>query len=153
MFKHSYRISAIFFALWGLVHVAGGGAMYFAASSGDAAGFMSMVSSIPQQDLATREGGYSAATLGVFAFHGYNLAWIGALVLVIAVARNWRRHNGFLLNTALVVLTDLGLLITSVSTGIMRATDASPGFGLAAVATLFAAIAMLARRSTPQTRP
>ncbi len=138
MSKNGYRISAIFFALWGLVHIAGGAAMYIAAAAGDGATYLAMVSSIPGEPLAAADRDTGASTLAVFAFHGFNLTWIGALVLVVAVQRNWRQREGFLLNTALVVLTDLGLLITTIAAGIMRAVDAAPGLGLAALAVLFA---------------
>jgi hypothetical protein len=47
----------------------------------------------------------------VFAFHAFNLMWLGLLAGLIAVRLNW--YNvlaGYWLNVALVGFTDLGLL-------------------------------------------
>jgi hypothetical protein len=89
--------------------------------------------------------GSSAATgqpvFSVLAFHGFNLAWIGALVTAIALTLNWRRRPAsFLINSALVALTDLGLLITTVAAGAMTVGNAAPGLVLGGLAVLFAMI-------------
>jgi hypothetical protein len=82
----------------------------------------------------------------VFAFHAFNLTWLGLTVLCVAVLLNWRNAPaGYWLNLALVGFTDLGLVLFIVMSGVTPWTDAWIGPALFAPAWLFSTMGMRSR--------
>ena len=64
------------------------------------------------------------ATMQVFAYHAFNLTWLGIFVSVVAVISNWRNQaSGFWVNLALVGMIDLGLIIYMVVPGVIPGSD------------------------------
>ena len=139
------RIGAVLFALWGLIHVAGGIFMSSALREGGAAGYLALTATAldPKVMAATPDLAGVNATL---AFHAWNLTWIGALVFVVAIALNWRnRVTGFWLNVALVSGADIGLLTFLILPGVMRLQDGLPGLVLWLPALGFSALGLSAK--------
>lgn len=130
------KIGAIFYLLWGLLHIVGGGSILFSAlESAD----------IAYAGFQGSSGGHSALAGGVLAYHGFNILWIGFVVAVIAITLNWKNTRvGAWTNFALVGFLDLGLVIFMLIPGYVPWAAGSIGLGLFALAALFTA---MARRS------
>lgn len=150
------RIGAVFYALWGLLHVVGGAAMLSAFASGGGAEMLRLVATaLPAAEIANP----SVAVASVLAFHAWNLLWLGGLVMSVAVTLGWRgRTAGYWINLAVVAAVDGGLLGTTVLPGVMRVADAIPGLALFALALAFSTVGMLASpalraRESPVVRP
>ena len=148
MATRTSRIGAIFYALWGVIHVIGGAVLLQAAFSG-ADAFLRVQAGGPALEPAALTVDARTLTIasGAFAFHAFNLTWIGVVVATVAMRLNWRNSAaGYWVNLALVGLTDLGLVLFIVGPGVMTWADAWIGPALFVPAWLFATIG---RRSTP----
>lgn len=127
------KIGAVFFVLWGILHIVGGGAIIAAAAESPAQGF-----AIYERSSAD----YTELAGAILSYFAYGLGWIGVLVTYIAVRYNWHNSaNGLALNTVLVGLTDLGLIIFLVWPGFLSWGDASPGLVLFAGGVVFGGLA------------
>lgn len=142
--KHAPKIAAVAYLLWGLVHVAGGGAMLRAALS-DPDTFLSMLTGNETAVLmqARASGGDIAllSTNEVFAFHSFNIIWIGTVACVIAVRMNWKNSRiGYWFNMALVGFADVGLILFMIVPGVMDISDAWIGPLLFVIALVFSTL-------------
>ena len=119
------KVGAVFYLLWGFVHIAGGMLM-LSASSVDMGNYLQVLmgnQSAFTNVTATNELATSA-TMQVFAYHAFNLTWLGILVSVIAIVSNWKNQaSGFWVNLALVGLIDLGLIVYMVAPGVIPSSD------------------------------
>ena len=119
------KVGAVFYLLWGFVHIAGGMLM-LSASSVDMGNYLQVLmgnQSAFTNVTATNELATSA-TRQVFAYHAFNLTWLGILVSVIAIVSNWKNQaSGFWVNLALVGLIDLGLIVYMVAPGVIPSSD------------------------------
>ena len=133
------KIAAVAYLLWGIIHVAGGALMFTASLSGPQE-FVQVQTGDSELTFTGPEEARSRTTAeGVFAFHSFNIIWIGVLCSIIAVRMNWK-GSGFWLNVALVGCTDLGLILFIVGRGILPLSSAWPGPLLFVVALLCSAI-------------
>lgn len=142
------RIGAVFYAFWGLIHVGGGTLLLLAALAGTDAFLRAQVGSSPV-DPGHLAGGASTIRIAdsVFAFHAFNLVWLGALTTAVAVRLNWYNSTpGYWMNLALVGFTDLGLLLFLVRTGTVPASDAWIGPVLFIPGCVFSTLALRAPR-------
>lgn len=135
----AHRTGAIFYGLWGVLHVAGGIALFADANSHGADKMLRTMNN------GATTGGIPAIPSGIAdglaEFHAFNLAWIGLLVTVIAVTMNWRNNRtGYWLNLAIVAAADLGLILFMVVPGYMSLADSWPGPLLFIPAAVFATI-------------
>jgi hypothetical protein len=119
------KIGAVFYLLWGLLHVLGGFLMLGASSVNMGSylqvlmGEQSSLSNITMNNAIA-----TSATLQVFAYHAFNLTWLGVLVSVIAVVSNWKNQvSGFWVNLTLVGLIDLGLIVYMIVPGVIPSSD------------------------------
>jgi hypothetical protein len=143
------KAGAVFYALWGVIHIIGGAVLLQAALIGNDAFVRAQVGSSPVAlpPLGAQGPALSVAS-GVFAFHAFNLTWLGLTVLCVAVLLNWRNvPAGYWLNLALVGFTDLGLMLFIVMPGVMPWADAWIGPALFAPAWLFSTMGMRSRAS------
>jgi hypothetical protein len=127
-----------------VIHIIGGAVMLQAALTGTDAFVRAQVGSSP---VALPPLGAQGAALsvagGVFAFHAFNLTWLGLTVLCVAILLNWRNvPAGYWLNLAIVGFTDLGLVLFIVTPGIMPWSDAWIGPVLFVPAWLFSTMGM-----------
>jgi hypothetical protein len=142
----SSRIGATCYAFWGVIHVIGGALLLRAALMGPDAFLRAQVgsSTVALGDLGAHVPALTIAG-SVFAFHAFNLAWLGLLATVIALRLNWfNSPSGYWLNLALVGFTDLGLVLFIVGPGVMSWADAWIGPALFAPAWLFSTLGMRA---------
>jgi hypothetical protein len=120
------KAGAIFFLLWGLVHVLGAALQLAALRSGGGDALARMLSTARPYDDGSNE--VAAAFMGLGS---YQILWIGVLVAVIAISMNWRNQRlGFCLNLSIVGLTDLGLVIALLLPGYMAWSDGMVGISL-----------------------
>jgi hypothetical protein len=146
MAKLANRIGAVFYLLWGLLHIVGGAALLFAAGEGGASGMLGVI------DNGASPDGVDPIPAGIAdglaQFHAWNLLWLGLLVSVVALMCNWRGSRlGYWINLSIVVAADVGLIAFLVVPGYMPATDAIPGPFLAILALAFASLGMFAPSS------
>jgi hypothetical protein len=139
--RHAHRIGAVGYALWGVIHMLGGAAMLATLANDGGTAYLAMVATaMPVTLLPVITAGPVTA---VFAFHAYNLVWLGAVVTLIAVTLNWHKdRSGYWLNLAIVSATDLGLLGTTLAPGYMLARDGAIGLVLWAIAACFSTLAL-----------
>lgn len=136
----AHRVAAIFFGLWGLLHVVGGAVLLATWRSGGAAELMRSYGSAVAE---TVPEGLPEVAGAVGAFHAFNLLWIGALVLVVAVRGNWRnRREAAWLNLALAGAADLGLVVFLLLPGFMPWAEGAPGLVLFLPAAVFAVVGL-----------
>jgi hypothetical protein len=138
----AHLIGAVFYVLWGLVHIVGGFAMLAALrSSGGEAVF---------RMLATADPGAVPESLpdivsSVVGFHSWNLLWLGALVTAVAVTLNWKNSRaGFWVNLTLAGAADAGLVAFMLAPGYMGLSDGMIGIVLFALAAGFSALGRVA---------
>ncbi|HXI22006.1 MAG TPA: hypothetical protein VNH46_13010 [Gemmatimonadales bacterium] len=123
------RAGAVFYALWGLLHVAGG-AVQLATLRGHGGIALTrlIASGRPLDPGVGTVPDAAAAFMGMGAF---NILWIGLLVTVVAVTLNRRNSRlGYWLNLGIVGATDLGLLVALLLPGTMAWSDGGLGLGL-----------------------
>lgn len=75
----AYRLSAVLWVVWGLVHVLAGVIILTSDASG---GFAAVADKVVAEDLAHA---YHPAVGAILHQHGWNLAWIGLTTLTAAV--------------------------------------------------------------------
>lgn len=133
------RIGAAFFGLWGLLHVVGGSAILAAAlGGGPAAGYAFYEQSA---------GEYPAVAGAILAMNSFTIAWVGALVIVIAATMNWRNNcTGFALNLVLAGLMDVALVVFLLAPGFVTTRDAMLGISLLVIAATFSSLGLLRQR-------
>lgn len=122
MSRYAARLGAVFYILWGLLHVVGGAALTVIATSGDVTGALAALGSARPATAIPADPGSLVG--GVVAFHGWNILWIGLLVIVVAARWTWRNERlGFWLPLALVAIADAGLLTFLLVPGEMAWVD------------------------------
>lgn len=123
------RTGAVCYALWGLLHLAGGAVQLATVSGEGGVALTRMISSAaPLGEAAARIPEAAARFMGMGAF---NILWIGILVTVIAVTMNWKNSRlGYWLNLGIVGATDLGLLVALLLPGTMAWSDGGLGISL-----------------------
>ncbi len=152
MKTYSHKIGAVFYALWGLLHIVGGAAMMTQESGVDVLALIGTghASSVP--------GTTGSLVDAVLTYHSFNLAWLGAFVLGVAALLNWKNdRTGYWINLIVVSAVDLGLIFTTVAPDHMTLSTALPGIVLWIPALLFSTLALSTGRvsnvsSTPITQ-
>lgn len=135
------KIGAIFYGLWGLLHLVGGAAILLALGDGTAAGYAVYKQAI---------GVFPAVSGAILAMNSFTIAWVGALVTVIAVTQNWRNQRaGAWLNFTLAGMMDIALVVFLLLPGFVSLGDAMLGISLLAVAAPCSLLAL--RRNTVST--
>jgi hypothetical protein len=127
------KTGAVFFILWGLLHILGGSVILMAVGESAEAGF-----AIYEESTAI----YTELAGSVLGYLAYSFIWIAVVVTYIGIRYNWRNSEaGLMLNTALVGLTDLGLIIFLVLPGFVGWGEAAPGLVLFIGGAIFGGIA------------
>lgn len=104
-----FRLSAVLWAVWGLVHILAGVMTLRGTTTGQTAeAFHGILAAV---DLATLQIAYPDGVAAVLAQHGFNLAWFG-IVTLIAAPFVWRRIPAAVCLAALVGgLADIGYFL------------------------------------------
>jgi hypothetical protein len=139
---YAHKIGAVFYILWGLLHIAGGVVLLQQlAADGATKALATIGSAVPPVDLPIISGGVTAAVL---AYYAWNILCIGLLVLVVGVKLNWNNSRmGYWLNLAVVGAVDLGLIFTLLAPGYMALADGGLGLALWLPAAIFSTIGLL----------
>jgi hypothetical protein len=141
------RTGAVFYALWGLLHVVGAGVQLATLNSEGGTGLARLISSARPVAENADVPVAAAAFMGMGAF---NLLWIGLLVTGIAVTLNWRNSRlGYWLNLGIVGATDLGLLVALLLPGTMAWSDGGIGLTLFAFAVIASTMGRLREVRAP----
>jgi hypothetical protein len=137
------RMGAALFGLWGVLHIAGGAVLLAAQGSERVA----MFGTTHPAGALQAPGPIVNAVLG---FHAYNLLWLGAASVAIAIFLNWKNSSlGYLMNMIIVGAADLGLIVFLLLPGYMSWRDAAPGPVLWLLAAMFSTLGLLEARGVP----
>lgn len=141
-----HKLGAICYALWGLLHIIGAAVLLLQATdAGATTVFATIGSATPASALPQLSSTLADAVLGYYA---WNLLWIGAFVLVVAVTLNWRNHRlGYWLNLVVVSAVDLGLVLFLLAPAHMALADGLMGVALWLPALLFSTIGLVVQRT------
>lgn len=145
--SYAHRIGAIFFMLWGLLHIVGAGVLLWSVPNEGASSVLSIIGSAlpPQSAPPTPE----ALVGAILAYYAWNLIWIGGLVLVVGAMYNWRNSRpGYWLNLTVVSAADIGLIYLLLLPGYMAWSDGMMGIALWLPAALFGAWGVFPRGTT-----
>jgi hypothetical protein len=149
MTRYDAQIGAVFYLLWGLLHLVAGASLLAAVGSDGASAVLAQLATAAPESVPPGLGG---AVAGTVAFHMWNLAWMGLFAVLVAALMNWRNSRaGYWLNLGVVSAADLGLIVFLVLPGYMRPTDAIAGPALWLLAALFSTTAQLGRREAATT--
>jgi hypothetical protein len=139
------KIGAVFYVLWGVVHVVGAAFQLLTLRESGGVGLTALISTGRGFDPGA-VGTFPEAAAAFMGMGAMNLLWIGLLVAYVGATRNWRNsRNGYWLNLALVGCTDLALVLALLLPGVMRWGDGAVGLTLFALALIFST---LGRRGT-----
>jgi hypothetical protein len=121
-----HRVGAIFYVLWGVLHVFFGGAMLLGVSGGDASGVLAMLGSgVPRESIP---GTVDDVTQAVLAQHAWNLLWFGVFAAVVGATLNWKNSRaGYWANLAVVSLADIGFVAAFLVPGRISMADGVMG--------------------------
>jgi len=104
-----FRIAAVLWIVWGLVHILAGVLTMYAVLSGD---ISSSVSGIADAvDPATLQMDYPAAAGAIIGQHGFNLFWIGVVTFICAFFIWKGSKNAIFLAAITGGLADLGYFL------------------------------------------
>ncbi|MCC6998936.1 MAG: hypothetical protein IT370_30265 [Deltaproteobacteria bacterium] len=143
-----HKVGAVFYLLWGLLHVVAGATLVGSALT-DLDGHLREIGTGAQAAQLPAVGGHPVVS-AIVAFHSFNMVWIGLLVALIAVRLNWRNaRSGYWLNLALAGFLDLGLLVFLLVPGTMAWSDGWLGPALFAGGALFSTLGRRRRAAAP----
>jgi len=144
MRRNAHRLGAIFYALWGVLHLIGGGAILATLKSEGGTAALAMFGTALAPDVLPTAS--NTVVDALMAYHSFNIVWIGAVVTVVAVRLNWTNSvAGYWINLVLVSLLDIGLFVTQVFPGQIALGDAMIGATLWIPAVAFSTIAITTR--------
>ncbi len=143
MRRYAYKIGAVFYVLWGAVHMLVGAVMlYRLATEGGTAALAQTSSAVSVEELPQNLAGAASALVGQNA---WNLMVFGCFALVVAVTLNWRNSRlGYWLNVGVVSAVDIAFIYAFVLPGYIRLGDGLPGPALWVLAVIFSTIGFLA---------
>ena len=126
------RLGAIAFALWGLLHIAGGGAILAALAESPASGFAVYLGAAQAYDPLAGQ---------ILAYLAFVLCASGIAVVGVAILLNWRNSAlGLAINTGIAGVLDLGLIVFLALPGFVTWPEASLGIGLLVAGAVLAGI-------------
>lgn len=110
------HIGAIFFALWGLMHVAFGAQMIMLNASGSANAILDAIyldtGPVPTPDPL------GSTIDAIMNQHAWNLLWFGLASTIVAIFWNWRNSvAGYWANMVLVSAADIGFMVAIMMPG------------------------------------
>lgn len=109
MYKTFLKIAAILWIIWGAVHILAGVMTDSFILSGDIQGAVAGIAD--KVDPATLAADYPSAAGAVIGQHGFNLLWIGAVILICAFFIWKGNKNAIFLAAICGGLADLGYFL------------------------------------------
>ena len=136
-----HKIGAVFFALWGVFHIGISVFALIAVIGGGGAAFLEL--------LGAESPPLLAISSAVMAQHLWNLTWIGALVLFVAIKYNWRNsREGYWLNLTVASAAELGSVVALIAPGHIPLLENLGAPIIWALAVIFATIGFLREPTT-----
>ena len=147
MKANAHKIGAVFYVLWGVLHVFWGASMLYTLSSEGGAGVLAAVgTAVPQSELPKEVSGVGSGLLGQ---HNWNLLWFGLFAIVVGAFFNWKNSRpGYWVNLAVVSAADLGFIFAIMVPGYIKFADGFMGPLLWILAVIFSTIGI--RGGKPQ---
>ncbi|NNG15271.1 MAG: hypothetical protein HKM89_02240 [Gemmatimonadales bacterium] len=141
--RHAHKIGAVFYILWGLIHVLGGAIMFQRISADGAMGGAAVMA--PVVPIAEQAPIPMGLADGVFLYHAWNILWFGLFAIVVAVLLNWKNSRlGYWANFAVLGAAEIGLIAAMIWPGHMKAgPDTLSGLVLWALGVLFTTMGYL----------
>ncbi len=128
MKARAHQIGAVFYMLWGVLHVVTGASLLVTGYSSGAADQMRAYGSAAAGTIPET---LPVLVASIGGFHAWNLLWIGALVTIVAIVFNWRnRKEGVWLNGILAGAASIGLIAFLLAPGYMPWTEGAAGIAL-----------------------
>ena len=106
----SYKLGAIFYILWGIMHAMFGAQIIMLnMSESSYAVIQSIYADIGPATTPKELGSVIGALMNQ---HGWNLLWFGVFAVVVGAFCNWRNSvSGYWYNLAVVSLADIGFIV------------------------------------------
>jgi len=141
--KSAYKIGAVSYILWGLIHMAGGAIMFQRILADGAMGGAAVMA--PGVPIAEQPAIPAGLADGVFLYHAWNILWLGLFAIVVAVLLNWKNNRvGYWANFAVLGAVEVGLIAAMMWPGHMKAgPDTLSGLVLWALGVLFTTMGYL----------
>jgi hypothetical protein len=141
--KNAHKIGAVFYILWGLIHVLGGAVMFQRISAEGAMGGATVMA--PSVPIAEQPQIPMGLADGVFLYHAWNILWFGLFAIVVAVLLNWKNSRvGYWVNFAVLGAVEVGLIAAMIWPAHMKAgPDTLSGLVLWALGVLFTTMGYL----------
>lgn len=109
MYKAFFKVAAVLWIIWGLVHIFAGIMTDNFILSGDIAGAVSGIAD--GEDPATLAGPYPVAAGAIIGQHGFNLLWIGLITTVCGFFIWGGNRNAIFLAAICGGLADVGYFL------------------------------------------
>ncbi len=138
------HLGAIFYALWGLMHVAFGAQMLMLNASGSATAILDAIY-LDSGPVVTPDR--LGSTIDAIMYqHAWNLLWFGIASTVVGIFWNWRNSlAGYWINALLISAADLGFIVAIMLPGYVDFWLGIWGPILWLAGLLFASLAVLNR--------
>lgn len=109
----SYRIGAIFYIIWGILHLGSGVVGIWLTGQPTTPDWASGMAAVP-----TLASGLNDAGLGLIRQHSFNIAVGGTVAIIIAAIGNWQNARwAWAVNAVLIALLDLGMILFILAPG------------------------------------
>ena len=145
MTGYLHKIGAIFYILWGVLHVGFGAlVLYRLAADGGTAALAQIGTAVPRSQLPAQLPDVAS---GVLAQHAWNLIVFGVFAVVVACIWNWRNsRTGYWLNLGVVSGADLAFLCAIVIPRFDTLVDGLAGPILWVLAATFSTLGIATKR-------
>ena len=140
-----HKWGAIFYILWGILHIGLGGLLLYRLGTHGGVAAVSLIgTAVPPADLPQQLPGVVS---GVIGQHGWNLILLGIFALVVGIAGNWRNSLlGYWLNLCVVSAADIGFIFAIVVPRYNTLFDGLAGPILWVSAAIFSTIGIVQRK-------
>lgn len=126
MNKYAHKVGAVFYGLWGMLHIVAAVNVYRLALA------------VPE-DL----GMVRARVMQ----NAWNLGWIALFAIIVAITMNWKNsRTGYWLNLVVVSLADIGFLVAVVLPGALPLVQGLIGPAVWVLAVLFSTIGIYQKK-------
>ena len=116
------KIGAVFYVLWGVLHMWAGAIMLIRLGSDGGAAVLEVVGTgVPPEELPQE---VSSVTAGLLGQHAWNLLWLGIFGAVVGAMLNWKNSRaGYWANLVVISATDVGFIVAILLPGYIRFLD------------------------------
>ena len=146
--RHAHKIGAVFYVLWGVLHMVGGVALLGELRSG---GIAAELAAIADASPADHFAGLppTGAIAGILGYYAWLIITIGLVAILIAVFLNWKHDRfGYWLSLALMLPVEIGIYAFLLKPGYMLWSAGGIGMSLFVLGAIFSTIG--STRGAPQ---